>query len=138
MNNASGTQNTAVGDGALENNTVSENAAFGYQALNANTSGNQNTAMGWEALVANDDGISNTAVGYRSLHTNITGDFNTAVGQNALLLSTGDENTALAETFLLVSVQRKIPLMPATGCLSTTMMWIRMLCLILEQEHADH
>ena len=34
-----GSNNAALGGGALQNNTASNNTAVGYQSLNANTSG---------------------------------------------------------------------------------------------------
>src|SRR5437870_4257175 len=53
-------QNTAEGDGALQNVTPNtdpqrglQNTAIGFQALFSNTTGNSNTANGWNALFHN-------------------------------------------------------------------------------------
>ena len=54
--------NTAVGSGALGNNTNgTDNAAFGSGALSNNASGYQNTASGYLALANNTNGIQNSA-----------------------------------------------------------------------------
>ncbi len=76
---------------------VSTNTAFGYNALNVNTTGGANTAIGYQALVANTGaGADNTAIGYRALYSNTTGYDNTAVGLSALNLNTtGIDNTAV-------------------------------------------
>jgi hypothetical protein len=89
--------NTAVGAGALENNTSgTDNTASGWSALAANTTGSYNTATGWGALGGNLTGAENTAVGYEALLWSATGYSNTAVGTYALTMtSTGGENTAI-------------------------------------------
>ena len=96
--------NVAVGQQALENNTVaSGNTAVGYQALHSFTTGPTGleqlgicTAVGFQALANNTaDGIGNSAFGYQALFNNTTGANNTAVGLQALSdNSTGGSNTA--------------------------------------------
>jgi hypothetical protein len=111
FNPASGVHNTAVGDGALENNQGNNNTAAGYAALRRNIFGNQNTATGalalnnndlgrentangFQALLINTTGSRNTATGERALERNSTGNNNTATGVSALFRNTGDNNTA--------------------------------------------
>ena len=60
------------------------NTGFGYQTLNANTSGVANTAYGYQSLYSNTTGYQNTANGYQALYFNTEGYFNTANGYNAL------------------------------------------------------
>lgn len=88
--------NTAVGGGALQNNTTGNgNTASGYLALFNNTTGNGNTASGYNALQSNTTGFNNTASGASALTLNTTGTGNTASGYFALFAnSTGDGNTA--------------------------------------------
>ncbi len=108
-------QNVGIGLLALHNNQGSNNVAVGSGALKANTDGRQNTAVGDEALIADTDGYENTAVGasalatvtvgggntsigYEALSGEVEGSYNTAVGYQAGLLSTGDignENTMI-------------------------------------------
>ena len=78
-------QNTAFGFTALENNTTGlYNGAFGYEALSENTVGKHNNAFGYESLKNNIDGEYNIAVGTRSLNLNTGGDFNVAIGYYSL------------------------------------------------------
>jgi hypothetical protein len=91
----SGTNNTAFGDGALENNQGSNDTAFGHSALRKNIFGRQNTATGAFALNKNDLGEENTATGFQALLENGTGSRNTATGQSALQHNErGRDNTA--------------------------------------------
>src|SRR5262249_19586304 len=78
--------NTFYGDGAGENTTTDDNAAFGYQALHFNTTGGHNTATGAYALFGDTPGTGsdNTATGGYTLYFNTTGSFNTATGAFAL------------------------------------------------------
>jgi hypothetical protein len=72
----------------------SNNYAFGYAVLSANTSGNYNNAFGHQALTANTTGTENIAFGEYVLPKNIGGSQNTAVGSNALKENTeGNGNT---------------------------------------------
>ena len=89
--------NTAYGYGALQcNSTGSYNTATGYDALYGNTTGSSNTASGFYSLYANTTGSSNTAVGNYSLSRNISGTSNTAFGPYSLgCNSTGSSNVAI-------------------------------------------
>ena len=60
--------------------TGSDNTAIGDGALADNTTGDFNTATGHEALGLNGTGKSNTANGTLALFDNTTGSFNIAVG----------------------------------------------------------
>lgn len=114
-----GNNNTAVGAGAMTGTDVVsgpttaaavDNAAVGFQALKAYTTGAGNTAVGSNALVNNTSGTGNTAVGYQSLGGVIlptplgvtVQHHNTAVGYQALsgmtyagLIPPNTNNTAL-------------------------------------------
>ena len=95
----SASSNTAVGLGALFNNTTgNENTAVGRDALFNNTEGIENTALGRSALSNNTEGLQNTSVGRSSLFNNTTGTGNTAVGRNALATNiTGNNNTFIGQ-----------------------------------------
>lgn len=96
---SSGISNTALGIGALSNNTGNYDTATGAAALQNNTTGSQNTANGGQALQNNTTGSRNTASGANALFANITGDHNTAIGSNALNSNTtGGLNTAIGES----------------------------------------
>ena len=60
-----GTQNTATGAFALENNNGTNNTADGFQALLSNTTGTQNTATGESALKNNTTASNNTTFGFQ-------------------------------------------------------------------------
>jgi hypothetical protein len=98
-----GTQNTAVGLGALNPATTgSYNTASGFQALFSNTTGYYNTASGFQALNSNTTGYNNTASGAFALSYNTTGGNNTASGADALYSNTsGGGNTASGFVALL-------------------------------------
>ena len=91
-----GSFNTAIGTGALTNNTTGQgNTASGVSALNNNSTGNSNTATGFGALGNNSTGSNNTAEGTGALQQNTTGGGNTASGEAALANNTtGNGNTA--------------------------------------------
>jgi hypothetical protein len=95
--------NTAIGTGALQNNTTgNNNTAIGYQALRLDTTGNFNTASGVAALSVNTTGVGNTASGVYALEGNTTGSDNTATGFWALgSNSSGDYNTAIGYNALV-------------------------------------
>lgn len=97
--------NTAIGDGALFANTVSNNTAVGAGALADNTTGGNpngggdneegpNTALGASALNQNTQASANTAVGFQALGATQDGGFSTAVGFKALANSTQQSNDA--------------------------------------------
>src|SRR5262249_22727374 len=74
------------------NTTGSDNNAVGNGALLSNTTGGGNTAMGAFAF-ASGTGSANTAFGENALFGNTTGNNNTALGESAgLNLTTGDNN----------------------------------------------
>ena len=84
-----GTNNAALGFGALASNTAGEsNTAMGHGALASNTAGNLNTAVGHSALPSNT-GTQNTALGFNALSANTTGCCNIAVGSHAGANPTG-------------------------------------------------
>ena len=100
FSNSAGSDNTAVGIGALASNTADANTAIGASALATNTTGGTpggsgasevrpNTAVGANALVANTTGGANTAVGFNALSANPDATFNTAVGFKAMENSVG-------------------------------------------------
>jgi len=93
----SGSSNTAIGDDALRDNTTGvTNTGIGATALRGNTTGIQNTGLGRGALQINSTGNSNTAVGYNSLLSNTTAGYNTAVGHTASYSNTtGASNTSV-------------------------------------------
>ncbi len=97
----SGLSNTALGQGALRDNTSGfESTAVGQAALRSNTTGLRNTALGQSALSSNTTGSYNTAVGEGALSFNLVGQRNTALGQAALASNTGSHNTAVGAAAL--------------------------------------
>jgi hypothetical protein len=93
---SAGSQNTAEGDGALQNLATNgvRNTAVGFDALSSNTGGGANTAIGASALESNTAN-NNTACGSFALNANTTGGGNTATGIDALMLNiNGSTNTA--------------------------------------------
>ena len=91
------TSSTAIGNGALINNTTGlSNTANGAYTLYANTSGSNNTANGIGAIYNNISGSNNTANGLSASYSNTTGSNNTANGYESLRFNTtGSNNTAL-------------------------------------------
>jgi hypothetical protein len=96
-NNTSGSFNTAAGSDTLQKTTTgSYNTATGSEALPVNTTGCLNIAAGALAPQFNTTGSSNTGVGYGALDLNTSGNGNTAIGYNALSAnSTGGNNIAI-------------------------------------------
>jgi hypothetical protein len=92
-----GTNNTAMGNGALANlTTTAGNTAIGKVALGSSVTGSYNTALGYQSLQTCLDGGNNVAVGYFSLQANTTGASNVAVGKSALAANiTGASNVAV-------------------------------------------
>jgi len=77
-------------------NTVANNTAFGYQALNVNTSGYHITAIGYQAALANTTAQDGVFIGYQAGYKNTTGYQNTVVGAAAGLdNTTGNLNTCI-------------------------------------------
>lgn len=96
---------TCYGTDALNGDQSSEdyNSAFGYDALQANTTGDGNTAAGAEALYLNQTGIRNTAAGFQALGNNTAGSSNTAAGAEALTYNAGEGNTAAGDGALYLN-----------------------------------
>jgi hypothetical protein len=82
---------TAVGFKALANSTLSYNDAFGYKALNSNTSGVGNTAIGALALFDNTTGIDNVALGNGAGFSQTNGVNNVYIG-NSMFGIAGENN----------------------------------------------
>ena len=91
------TNNYAFGYAVLSANTTGNyNNAFGHQALTANTTGTENNAFGEYVLPKNIGGSQNTAMGSNALKENTTGNGNTGYGRQALATNTtGSYNTAI-------------------------------------------
>jgi hypothetical protein len=102
VNEAGGTNNTAIGYQALDANTTGDaNTAVGDSALGANTTASENTAVGFGALALNTTGTPNTAVGYNSQAANTTGSANASLGSGTLRNNTtGGNNTAIGNLAL--------------------------------------
>jgi trimeric autotransporter adhesin len=97
-NYPTGTENLALGDGALDDGSLtgSYNTAIGSGSMTANTSGQRNTAVGRTSLEVNTTGSYHVAVGFGALRSNVNGNYNTAVGYDSLVSSVGsDNNTAV-------------------------------------------
>lgn len=91
------TSNIVFGWNALDANTTGyDNAALGYQSLNNNTTGIGNIGLGRDALRLNTTGSRNTGLGSYALADNQTGRYNTAAGYAALGNNTlGNNNVAI-------------------------------------------
>jgi hypothetical protein len=69
---------------------------MGYNALDANTTGNSNCAFGINALTSNTTGINNVAIGKEALNASTVAEYNTAVGLYAMLNnSAAGDNVAI-------------------------------------------
>ncbi len=103
MNNTTGANNTAIGNASLKSNTTgSNNTAAGFCQLTKNTTGGSNTAYGTWALFNNSTASFNTAVGDSALFSNTTGEGNVSMGYRSLALNTtGEKNTALGNDALM-------------------------------------
>lgn len=100
-----GFENTYLGVGAGEFNTMSGNVAIGTNALRkgggGGSVGNLNTAVGHDAYPNNVQGYGNAAFGHSSLYNNTHGFYNTAVGNSSLQnLTTGDYNAGIGSNSL--------------------------------------
>ena len=87
--------NTAIGADALKVNEAGgeNNTAIGYQALDANTTGDSNTAVGSGALGAVSTASENTAVGHSAGAANSGGQLNAYFGKSAgANVTTGNAN----------------------------------------------
>jgi hypothetical protein len=109
-----GLANTAVGFRSLhsvEDQTYdgvthfSYCTAFGYLALEKNTTGVQNVAIGAHSLCNNTTGLNNVGCGMSTLQENISGGFNAAFGHDAMAYNTtGSSNTAVGSHALMGAV----------------------------------
>ena len=80
-----GRDNTAIGNRALQSNTIArDNTALGAESLRSNTTGQANTGLGQDSLRSNITGSSNTGVGVEALLWNVSGDRNSVLGLAAL------------------------------------------------------
>ena len=92
--------NTWMGTLTLSHDLV----AFGFNTLQANTSGSNNIALGAWALEKNTGGSHNISIGVQSLNRNTTGIANIAIGSTALFANTtGEGNIALGGTSLALN-----------------------------------
>ena len=91
--NVSGTDITAVGNGALQLNTGVRNTAVGANSLTSNTSGIYNSAVGSFALSSVVDGTRNTAIGYAAGNSLNNGSGGIFIGYLAQPQGISDNNT---------------------------------------------
>jgi len=97
--NTTGTQNTALGQSALDANTTGNyNVALGAHALGQNTTASDNTAIGKDALTSNTTGQHNVALGKEAGLSNVTGSHSTFVGKQSGYYTTGDSNTFIGRS----------------------------------------
>lgn len=80
--NNTNSQTTAMGVNALKNNTGGHNSAFGYNTLDNNTSGRENSAFGYNAMSAVSNGLDNAAFGTNAM-SGSTGSLNSVFGSHA-------------------------------------------------------
>jgi hypothetical protein len=101
-NLTSGVRNTAIGEIAGQNITEAGEATLVGRQAGANlTTGNSNTFIGGRAGLTATTGTENTAVGQASLYSMTTGSSNTALGRGALLSNTSaSNNTAVGRNSL--------------------------------------
>jgi hypothetical protein len=94
LKNVGGSNNTAIGVLALNNNTSAiNNIAIGGEALKASNA-NDNVMVGYRAGSAITTGQQNTAVGNYAMLTNISGNNNTYLGYQAAQLQTNGSNNS--------------------------------------------
>jgi hypothetical protein len=87
--------NTRLGNDALKLVTGTNNTAVGVSALQENTSGTGNVAVGNDALEKNKTGNNNIAIGLRALASGVLSSNSVAIGANALQFTVGGSNTAV-------------------------------------------
>ncbi len=148
VNNASGSNNTAVGMSAMfhtttggsntmigeqsgENNTTGgNNTALGINTMFSNVAGNSGTAIGYYAMYyANSQAVAfnntNVAVGYQALEgsataANNTGLNNTALGYNSMAANvSANDNTGLGYNTLTANTYAKQNVAVGSGALQT-------------------
>jgi hypothetical protein len=93
--------NQGFGFQALQAVTTGEfNLAIGYNALMSNSSGAANTALGFANMSYNTIGSNNTAIGHQALQNNVIGISNVAVGSYALYANIGNRNLGIGHKAL--------------------------------------
>ncbi len=92
-----GSENTAVGTGALGSGNGSRNTALGYNALSSyNGAGfDNNTSVGYANMSGVTNGTHNTSMGAESVASLGSGSHNTAIGNHTLRMATSSYNTVL-------------------------------------------
>jgi len=92
-----GSDNVAVGSGALGNVTTGvNNVAVGINSMALLTTGNENSGLGNQTLAMLVAGSENVAVGHQALASQTANGRNTAVGwHSGVNISTGNNNTLL-------------------------------------------
>ena len=76
--------------------SIATNTTFGFEGLNANTTGNNNTGVGYQTLKLITTGYMNTAIGSKAISSGTTARWNTAIGFNSQLsLLSGSYNTSV-------------------------------------------
>lgn len=100
-------RNTTLGYSSLAVNTPTGgsygryNSAFGYDALQLNTTGYNNMGFGGVSLYNNTTGWDNAAIGVASLFSNSSGYGNVAIGRDAMRYNTtGYNNVGIGITAL--------------------------------------
>ena len=115
-NYPTGTNNVALGDGALidmtsgsnntsvgadsplgDNTTGSYNTVMGTAAMRFSTTGSNNVAVGYQAMILNTTASDNTAVGYQALYANTTASGSVAVGRASAASNTTGVNTSVGD-----------------------------------------
>ncbi len=86
LSNTTGAKITAVGAGALQFNTASNNTAVGWGSLTFNSSGTNNTGVGSEALLRNVTGSNNSAIGYQAGEFLANGSTSNTTPENSVFL----------------------------------------------------
>ncbi|MCP4440864.1 MAG: tail fiber domain-containing protein [Aureispira sp.] len=84
-----------AGAGVNDDLSANANSFIGYNAGNANTSGQFNTAVGNAAMMKTTTGSYSVALGASALLNNLTGTRNTAIGRSAGYAATGSRNVFL-------------------------------------------
>ncbi len=139
--NATGYENTAIGDSALFSNTGVMNVAVGWHALSMfngtsvqylsqcvavgagalqqNTTGAGNTAIGFQSLNSLDSATYNTACGYQAMSNGNSGGSNSAFGSWALQrINGGSGNVAVGYTAMWFSTTASGSVAVGNNCMA--------------------
>ena len=98
--NATGGQNLAVGDGAMNGTSTGvRNTAIGNSAMQnyVGTGFDNNTSVGYNNLVGLTTGSGNTSIGAESMMALSTGTQNTSLGNQSLINTTGNNNVGIGK-----------------------------------------